>query len=71
MNACVLFATLTDASPVGLEIYSNGKTGPEHAVTKEDGEFIQKMAWAQYQEIRPMGPRAVYFSLVSLQKLLA
>jgi hypothetical protein len=52
LNACVIYAALTDSSPVGLAIYSNGKTGPANEVTKEEGEFLQKMAWAQYQEDR-------------------
>jgi len=52
LNACVIFAALTDATPVGLEIYSNGMPEPQHAVSKEEGEFLQTIAWEQYQEDR-------------------
>ena len=43
LNACVIFAALTDTSPVGLD---------PGELPKEDAEFLQGIAWQQYQEDR-------------------
>jgi hypothetical protein len=43
LNACVIFAALTDASPVGLDPFK---------LSKEDAEFLQRTAWEQYLEDR-------------------
>ena len=39
VNACVVFAALTDLSPIGLDPYG---------LPREEAEFLQKIAWAQY-----------------------
>jgi hypothetical protein len=43
LNACVLFAALTGASPVGLDPFS---------LSKEDARFLQEIAWGQAREDR-------------------
>jgi hypothetical protein len=43
LNACVIYAALTGASPVGLDPFT---------LAKEDAEFLQKVAWEQAQEDR-------------------
>ena len=50
INACVIFAALTDCNPAGLAIYSEGidKT----PITGEEGALLQKAAWEQYSEDR-------------------
>ena len=39
LNACVLFAALTDLSPIGLDPYG---------LPQAEAEFLQRTAWAQY-----------------------
>ena len=43
LNACVIFAALTDASPVGLDPFS---------LSDSQAEFLQKIAWEQYHDDR-------------------
>ena len=43
LNACVIFAAFSDKSPLGLDPYS---------LNKSDAEFLQKIAWEQYQDDR-------------------
>jgi len=43
LNASVIFAALTDASPVGLDPFT---------VSEEDARFLQKKAWEQYGDDR-------------------
>ena len=43
LNACVIFAALTDASPVGLD---------PSTLRPEDAQFLQSVAWAQAHEDR-------------------
>jgi len=43
LNACVIFAALTDTYPVGLDPFR---------LSKEDAEFLQKTAWEQYLDDR-------------------
>jgi hypothetical protein len=43
LNACVIFAALTDRSPLGLGPFS---------LPPGDAEFLQKIAWAQHLEDR-------------------
>ena len=43
LNACVIFAALTDTSPVGLDPFK---------LSKADAEFLQQTAWEQYLEDR-------------------
>ena len=48
LNACVLFAALTDLSPVGLDPYG---------LPRDEAEFLQKIAWAQAAEDRSAEPK--------------
>lgn len=43
LNACVIFSALTDGSPIGLDPFGLGR---------EDAEFLQHEAWAQYADDR-------------------
>ena len=43
LNACVVFAALTDVSPVGLDLYG---------LPREEAELFQRIAWSQYAEDR-------------------
>jgi hypothetical protein len=43
LNACVIYAALTDTSPVGLAPFS---------LSKEDARFLQEIAWEQAREDR-------------------
>ncbi|HYF47823.1 MAG TPA: hypothetical protein VEJ63_00340 [Planctomycetota bacterium] len=43
LNACVIFSALTDCSPVGLDACD---------LKKDDAQFLQQIAWEQYQEDR-------------------
>jgi hypothetical protein len=43
LNACVIFAAFSDRSPLGLDPYS---------LNKSDAEFLQNIAWEQYQDDR-------------------
>jgi hypothetical protein len=43
LNACVIYAALTDCTPVGLDSFT---------LPKEEAAFLQDMAWQQYQEDR-------------------
>lgn len=50
INACVIFAALTDCSPVGMVVYSAGVD--KTPITKDEALLLQKAAWDQYQEDR-------------------
>ncbi|MGA2256086.1 MAG: hypothetical protein ABSG53_15675 [Thermoguttaceae bacterium] len=50
INACVIFATLTDCSPVGMAVYSQGLD--KTPITEDEALLLQKAAWDQYQEDR-------------------
>ena len=43
LNACVLYAALTDHSPVGLDTYG---------LAPDDAQFFQAIAWEQYADDR-------------------
>ncbi len=43
LNACVIFSALTDRSPIGLDPFK---------LSKDDAEFLQKVAWEQYLQDR-------------------
>jgi hypothetical protein len=50
LNACSLFAILTDKSPAGLPAKEKvGRREEELAITKEDAAYLQEHAWKVYQ----------------------
>ena len=50
INACVIFAALTDCSPVGMAVYSHGLD--KTPITKDEAALLQRAAWDQCQEDR-------------------
>ena len=50
INACVIFAALTDYSPVGMPVYSQGLD--KTPITRDEAALLQKAAWEQCREDR-------------------
>ena len=50
INACVIFAALTDCRPIGMAVYAQGLD--KTPITNKEALLLQKAAWDQYQEDR-------------------
>ncbi len=50
INACVIFAALTDCRPIGMAVYAQGLD--KTPITNDEALLLQKAAWDQYQEDR-------------------
>ncbi len=53
--SCVLYATITKASPVGLSYAAQGVIGAGENLKPEDAPFLQRVAWDACVRYRPAG----------------
>ena len=55
LNACVIYAALTDTSPVGLDVaaLNNSRRSPEaELLSQAEANFLEEIAWEQYHADR-------------------